>query len=416
MTWNRVGCVLAVAAMLAACTVHAPAPERSDEAAPEAAGRFGADVAFLSQHQEVVVLSSSDGRARVLVSPAYQGRVMTSTATGESGRSYGWLNRELIASGQLQPHMNAFGGEDRFWLGPEGSRFSLFFPEGAPLEFEHWQTPPPLDSEPFELVSRSQTSASLRKEMELLNYAGTRLSLRVEREVELVDRDRIGALLGVTLPEAVAAVAFGSRNAITNTGDAAWTRGSGAPSIWILGMLQPSPSTTIAVPYRSGPEAELGRVVTQDYFGLVPGERLIVEDGILYFRGDGLERGKIGVPPARARDVAGSYDAASGVLTLVQFSLPETPALYVNSLWTTEGDPFDGDVMNSYNDGPLADGSQLGPFYELESSSPAAFLAPGETLAHVHRTFHFEGPAEALAPIARAVLGVGVEEIAGAFR
>jgi len=33
---------------------------------------------------------------------------------------YGWINRELVASGKRQKHINAFGGEDRFWLaGPE---------------------------------------------------------------------------------------------------------------------------------------------------------------------------------------------------------------------------------------------------------------------------------------------------------
>jgi len=43
--------------------------------------------------------------------------VLTSTADGLGGASFGWINRELIASGRLQPHMNAFGGEDRFWMG-----------------------------------------------------------------------------------------------------------------------------------------------------------------------------------------------------------------------------------------------------------------------------------------------------------
>jgi len=72
--------------------------------------------------------------------------------------------------------------------------------------------------------------------------------------------------------------------------------------------------------------------------------------------------------------------------------------------------------MNSYKNGPLADGSPLGPFEDLESSSPTACLAPGKILEHVHRTFHLEGAAEALAPSAKAAPGVGVGEIAGALR
>ena len=36
----------------------------------------------------------------------------------------------------------------------------------------------------------------------------------------------------------------------------------------------------------------------------------------------------------------------------------------------------------------------LGPFYELETSSPALALAPGESAEHVHRTLHFLGAQE----------------------
>jgi hypothetical protein len=58
-------------------------------------------------------------------------------------------------------------------------------------------------------------------------------------------------------------------------------------------------------------------------------------------------------------------------------------------MWEHQEDPFCGDVVNSYNDGPLPGGSQMGPFYELETSSPAADIEPGDTLTHEHATFHF---------------------------
>ena len=57
----------------------------------------------------------------------------------------------------------------------------------------------------------------------------------------------------------------------------------------------------------------------------------------------------------------------------MNYSLPAGEREYVNSLWEIQDEPFRGDVVNSYNDGKLEDGTQLGPFYELESSSPAAF-------------------------------------------
>jgi hypothetical protein len=43
-----------------------------------------------------------------------------------------WVNRALIASGKIAQHMNAVGGEDRIWLGPEGGQFSIFFAPGVP--------------------------------------------------------------------------------------------------------------------------------------------------------------------------------------------------------------------------------------------------------------------------------------------
>ena len=91
------------------------------------AGGFDADIAFLQQHTQVLVLGDPSGSAQVAVAPAYQGRVMTSTTGGGDAPSFGWIGRAAIASGKRQPHMNVFGGEDRFWLGPEGGQFALYF-------------------------------------------------------------------------------------------------------------------------------------------------------------------------------------------------------------------------------------------------------------------------------------------------
>jgi hypothetical protein len=86
-------------------------------------------------------------------------------------------------------------------------------------------------------------------------------------------------------------------------------------------------------------------------------------------------------------------------------------------MWEIQKEPFAGDVVNSYNDGPPAPGAKpLGPFYELETSSPAAALDPGASLLHIHRTFHFVGDRDGLSRIAEAVLGVPLAEVESAFR
>ncbi len=113
----------------------------------------------------------------------------------------------------------------------------------------------------------------------------------------------------------------------------------------------------------------------------------------------------------------GSYSASARLLTLVHYDKPAAARDYVNSMWELQKEPYGGDVVNSYNDGSPGPGlPPLGGFYELETSSPAAALKPGESLVHTHRTFHFVGERPALDPIATRVLGVGASRIAEGTR
>ncbi|MGA2407859.1 MAG: DUF6786 family protein [Bacteroidales bacterium] len=57
----------------------------------------------------------------------------------------------------------------------------------------------------------------------------------------------------------------------------------------------------------------------------------------------------------------------------------------------------------------------MGPFYELETSSPAADLKPGESLCHIQFTIHLTGDPEKLDEVSRKVLGVSLNKIISAF-
>ncbi len=143
----------------------------------------------------------------------------------------------------------------------------------------------------------------------------------------------------------------------------------------------------------------------------------VVKDDVLFFSADGQFRSKIGINPRRSKSVLGSYDAANRVLTIVQFTQPRGVTDYVNSLWKIQDNPFGGDAANTYNDGVPSPGAKpLGPFYELESSSPAAALAPGQSLTHVHRTMHLTGSEASLDAVAKSVLGVSLAQIQSAFQ
>jgi hypothetical protein len=382
---------------------------------PTPTGQFESDLAFLRQNTELVVLSNASG-AQVVVAPEYQGRVMTSTTGGADAPSFGWIGRAAIAARQKQPHINVFGGEDRFWLGPEGGQFSLYFEKGDPFDLDHWQVPEAIDWGTWDVYNRSTDSVRFRRHISLVNYTGTALDIDVDRSIRLLGAQDFATHLGTPLGAGVRMVGFESSNTVTNAGRDPWQPQSGLVSIWILGMFTPSPDTTIAIPFEAGLESTLGPVVNDAYFGKVPDDRLRVEGSVIFFRGDGQYRSKIGLSPSRARSTAGSYDAQRRVLTLVQYTRPAGAAAYVNSMWETQREPYKGDVINSYNDGPPAPGRPpLGPFYELETSSPALSLAPGQQHTHAHRTFHLVGPVPELDRIARATLGIGVDELASAF-
>lgn len=374
-------------------------------------GTYGYDIQFLKQHTKPIELKN--GNARIVISPEFQGRVMTSSSGGESGKSYGWINHDLIGSGEVLKHINPVGGEERFWLGPEGGQFSVFFKSGSSFEFADWQTPACIDTETFDLAESSETNAEFTKSIQIKNYSDFLFKFDVIRKITLLNNEEIKNELGIVFQEGVKSVGFTSSNYIKNTSDVAWTKESGLLSIWLLGMYNPSDEVTIIVPYKK--EAESDYIVKDDYFGKIPADRLVVKDGIVFLKGDGKQRGKIGIPPQRALPVIGSYDAKNKILTVLKCEIPEGVTEYVNSAWEMQEFPFKGDAINSYNDGPLEDGSQMGPFYELETSSPALALKPNEASIYKQSTIHFEGTEEELNAICQQIFDISLDEIKGVF-
>ncbi len=381
---------------------------------PRQESSFADDVAFLRQHRDTIVLSTPDGQAKVAVVPSICGRVFTSTATGDAGPGYGFLDRNVIASKTILPKINGYGGEDRFWLGPEGGQFAIFFDQGDQFTLDDWQTPAPIDTEAYRVTKQDATSMTMTHDARFKNFSGHEFKVRIDRTIKLFDAND-GLDLGVPLGN-MKCVAFGSRNSITNTGTTAWTKDTGMLSIWILGMFKPSPRCVAVIPYFEGPESLRGPVVKDDYFGKVPSDRLRVGDRAIFFKADGLQRTKIGTSPMRSKPFCGSWDPEHNVLTIVAFPVIWVPGMttqYVNSAWEMQKDPFAGDAINSYNDGGTPDGRPT--FYELETSSPALALEPGMTGEHTHQTAHFTGPRDELDRLARNVFGVSLDEIESAL-
>jgi len=378
-------------------------------------GSFGYDKAFLRKYyKNTIVLEGDNKNSMLVISPELQGRVMTSTLNGDEGMSFGWLNYDLIDSKDVMEHINPTGGEERFWLGPEGGQYSIFFAPKSSFEFKNWYVPSVLDTETFDIIEQNSRSVLFHKEMDLMNYSGTKFNIDVRRKIILLNQAEINENLQLDT-EDYSVVAYETSNTVMNIGAIDWKKETGLLSIWLLSMISPTDQTTVVIPVKKGSEEELGILVNDNYFGKIVSDRLKKTERTVFFKADGKSRGKIGVSPARSTGFMGSYDALNKVLTILEISEPNVEDSYVNSAWELQDDPYSGDVLNSYNDGALEDGDQMGPFYELESSSPALALGSGESYTHTQRIYHFKGKKEILNRITKKVFNVSIDEIEDAL-
>jgi len=371
---------------------------------------FEEDLKFLKKFYKVIVLKDPEEKTMVAVCPELQSKIMTSTFAGLKGPSLGYMNHDLISSQKINPQINPVGGEDRFWLGPEGGQFSIFFEPGKTFTLNNCYTPSALDREAFEVISVKDTQAVFRKDLRVKNFSNTQFNLTVERTIKLTDVAEIEKTLDISIGSDVTSVGFESINTITNTGLAEWRKSTGLLSIWILGMFPPTDQTVVLFPYKDLKPSETVSIVNDQYFGKVPEDRLKVTKDIILFKADGKFRSKIGIAAERAKPIMGSYDPQHKILTVCTFTFNEENKDYVNSLWQIQNDPYHGDIVNSYNDGPTEAGS-FGGFYELESSSPALALKPDQSFTHTHRTFHFSGTKTNINGLCKQLFNISIDEI-----
>ncbi len=406
---KSIGVLFIACISLFACQDKSASDKKTNQELAYEKGTYGYDAGFLKKHlPHSLELKTPAGNVKILLSPELQGRVMTSTASGDSGLSFGWINYDLIAANKFKAHFNPAGGEERFWMGPEGGQYSIYFEKGDSFNLSHWQVPPILDTLPYTLVSSNSTSATFSRRGNLVNYSGNSFDFEITRSVELLDWVKLTERLKMPIPTGIRVVAFETDNQIKNTGSSPWKKETGLLSIWLLGMMTPSKQTFVFIPFRQG--AHSRDLITSNYFGSIPPDRLSIKDNVLYFKCDGKFRSKIGLSPRIAGSMAASYDFEKNVLSMVVFNV-DPKGDYVNSKWEIQKFPFQGDVVNSYNDGPLADGTQLGPFYEIESSSPAKELQPGEVQRYTQMTCHFRGEYPVLKKMVKDLFGIDLDVI-----
>ena len=353
---------------------------------------------------QLIELIGNEGKARLMITPAYQGRVITTTYHGQEGQPNGWYDKNL-----LQPkveNMSGLGGEDRLWIGPLGSQFSFFFQQTEPLSEDNWQVPAPMEAEPYELVSFNKQAAHMQKTMRLTNFKGTTFHLKIDRNIRLLSATDIQQLLSLHLDTGMAYVAFESKNTLENLNEEKLSKATGLASLWSAGMYEGSAKSVVIIPATQ----PLNISDLYRYLGPLDNRRLQLKGQTVLFKADGQYRSKIGVPPHLAPPIYGCYNPERQRLTIVQYQ-QTNDGLYCNSAVTVQEDPYQGESIPIYNHGTM-DYSPTDEvsFYELESTSAMRELMPGEKLSHYHRVYHFNGSTDMLDNVSKQLLGISLAD------
>ena len=361
-------------------------------------GSFAYDVERLAPIQGLEILENEN--AMIAVSGAFQGRVFTSTSNGMSGRSYGWVNWDLIKEGVADKNMAGLGGESRMWFAPEWGPNSLFFDVGAEQIDANIRPPQDLHNIKFTKIKESASSVTYTGKLQLTNINNFTFPIEAQRSIQLLGLRDVEQKLQLELNEEISVVGFSVSTRIKNIGAQTFQKETGLISIWELGCMLTSLDTRVILPLRQAVDS------IQQYFKRYD-DRIKIKGNTAFYKADAKRIHKIGIPSAVCKPIMGSYSPSQKLLNIVSFQF-DNDSLYVNSV-PDNTTPYLGDVINIFN-GELSDQWNL-PFYEFESVSAAKELKPEETISHYQTTYHFEGAPDQLSSIAEQLLGVRLEDI-----
>lgn len=329
---------------------------------------------------------------------------MLTSCTNENHEGFGWVNHKLIQSKKSQAHINAFGGEDRFWIGPEAGKFGIFFEPNQDQTFTNWQTPACIDSEPFKVVNTSNNRIELSHTAKFKNYQNFEFEIGINRLIQILSKEQIASALNLEVNNQLNCVGFTSENTLENLSSSQWDKSTGLLNIWILGMFKPSNKGWALLP------TQKGATINTNYFKSDFNNRLIETENLTLYKTDGNAKGKIGLSPNHDKNVVGSFDFEKNILTIVTYETNKED-VFLNSEWNFDAPPYLGDVLNVYNDGKNEDGSILGPYYELETSSSSKELKKNERIYHKHSTFHLSGDFYELNQVCWSVFGADLNTL-----
>jgi hypothetical protein len=351
-----------------------------------------------------LILRREEENGCLLIAPDLSGKVMAVSLGGPQGENFGFVNKKAVANCGKDPQFNAYGGALRWWVGPEGGQYGVAFPPGTTqFDLDSWRISEEYNGKSFDVLypkGAENVATLMGAECHIENASGARFHLGVSCRVGLMDAPLGPPAKGnVEGLKHLKHLGYRCETSFENLSREPMRKETGLVSIWMLGMYASGPETYVIAPFE---KQGAGEIVTDTYFSPdgLSRDRLVIDEkaGYLLFKADAKERSKIGLSRSRAASCIGSLDFSRNLLTVWRFPIRRRMP-YVNSLWEFQKRPYAGDVSNSYND----DG-RFGDFYELECSSHALALRPGEHATFPLEIHHFTGPQASLLAAAEGLL------------
>jgi hypothetical protein len=191
---------------------------------------------------------------------------------------------------------NNFGGAN-LWPAPEGGKF------GFNYRGNDWYVPPAINSEPFQIASRSVEAVKLKKTTELTNRAGTTLQVHITREVGFVP---VPLILQEATPQRWLAFQTVDRFQVLNEAGT----DQALLAAWTLDQFQATDQTISFCAVRNPREA-----INFDFYA-PPGDRTVVHEKGFTYATDGLRKGQIGIRKAANPSLIGFFDRSRHLLAL----------------------------------------------------------------------------------------------------
>lgn len=272
----------------------------------------------------------STPHGRITLAPS-RGRVLQMEA---GGHAFLWTPPAVTAPWNL-------GGE-RLWIGPESD---WFWKKTDRVDFNHYQVPPGLDPDSWQVMSSSASATEVELRLNLAcPHADRHLRLVIRRRFELLPEEALAGRPG--------AVGLATTTTMTI---ADGTAGQAA-DLW--SVIQVPVGGTMIVPTTAP-------AVARDYFDPCPPGEMEVTPHRFQVRIGGPAMFKLGLSPMVAVGrIAYVRPLGGGALVLERF-FPVVPALaYADAPLDALGSQ--GDAAQFFNDG-----GRFGVFGEMEHRSPA---------------------------------------------